>query len=143
MKNSAFIFPILLVVFLLGACSKPSPAVSVKNDIDYYTCTMHPWVRSKKPGKCPVCAMDLVPVFKNKPQSEQASQTSNADAIPGTSSKPSAQPESHDFDVPVERQQQFGVTYAQAKRQPARAQRPHGRFGDRGQGTPMDVRSPH
>src|SRR5208282_3140976 len=118
MKNGVFIFPILLVVLLLGACSKPGPAVSVKNDVDYYTCTMHPWVRSKKPGKCPVCAMDLVPVFKNKPQSDQASQTSNADAIPGASSRPSAQPESHDFDVPVERQQQFGVTYAQAKRQP-------------------------
>jgi len=118
MKNSVFIFPILLVVLLLGACSKPGPAVSAKDDVDYYTCTMHPWVHSKKPGKCPVCAMDLVPVFKNKLQSDQASQTSNADAIPSASSKPSAQPESHDFDVPVERQQQFGVTYAQAKRQP-------------------------
>jgi membrane fusion protein, copper/silver efflux system len=118
MKNRVSIFPVLFVVLLLGACSKPGPTVTVQNDVDYYTCTMHPWVHSKKPGKCPVCAMDLVPVFKNKPQADQANQTSNADAIAGTSSKLGAKPESHDFDVPIERQQQFGVTYAQVKRRP-------------------------
>jgi membrane fusion protein, copper/silver efflux system len=117
MKDYVIIFPVLILALLLSTCSKPGPAVSAKNDIDYYTCTMHPWVHSKKPGTCPVCGMDLVPVFKSKPQGDQASQMGNAPGIPGTSSKPSAQPESHDFDVPVERQQQFGVTYAQAKRQ--------------------------
>jgi hypothetical protein len=25
----------------------------------YYTCPMHPEVRSDKPGKCPKCGMDL------------------------------------------------------------------------------------
>jgi membrane fusion protein, copper/silver efflux system len=104
-----FISPILMLVLMLAGCSKPGPAVSARNDVDYYTCTMHPWVHSKKPGTCPVCGMDLVPVYKNKPQSEQSSQSS-------ASSKSMAQPESHNFDVPVERQQQFGVTYAQAKR---------------------------
>jgi membrane fusion protein, copper/silver efflux system len=118
MKNRVFIFPLLFVVLLLGACSKPGPPFTVQKDVDYYTCTMHPWVHSKKPGKCPVCAMDLVPVFKDKPETDQAGQTSNADAVAGSSSKPGRQPESHDFDVPIERQQQFGVTYATAKRQP-------------------------
>ena len=28
----------------------------------YYTCPMHPEVRSKVPGKCPGCGMDLIPV---------------------------------------------------------------------------------
>src|SRR5438552_1059333 len=27
-----------------------------------YSCSMHPQVRSKKPGKCPFCGMDLVPL---------------------------------------------------------------------------------
>ncbi|HZO91684.1 MAG TPA: heavy metal-binding domain-containing protein [Chthonomonadaceae bacterium] len=27
-----------------------------------YTCPMHPEVRSDKPGKCPKCGMDLVPM---------------------------------------------------------------------------------
>jgi hypothetical protein len=26
----------------------------------YYTCTMHPQVHEAKPGKCPICGMDLV-----------------------------------------------------------------------------------
>jgi cytoskeletal protein RodZ len=27
---------------------------------EYYTCTMHPQVHQAKPGKCPICGMDLV-----------------------------------------------------------------------------------
>lgn len=27
-----------------------------------YTCSMHPQVRQNEPGKCPICAMDLVPI---------------------------------------------------------------------------------
>jgi membrane fusion protein, copper/silver efflux system len=110
MKIRFFISPFLLLMLMLVGCWKPGPAVSVRNDVDYYTCTMHPWVHSKKPGTCPVCGMDLVPVYKNKPQSDQSTQS-------GASSKPMARAESNDFDVPLERQQQFGVTYAQAKRQ--------------------------
>ncbi len=34
-----------------------------KAKIETYTCSMHPWVRSDKPGRCPVCGMDLVPVY--------------------------------------------------------------------------------
>jgi len=33
------------------------PAVSQK-----WTCSMHPQIITDKPGKCPICAMDLVPV---------------------------------------------------------------------------------
>jgi Cu(I)/Ag(I) efflux system membrane fusion protein len=28
----------------------------------YYTCGMHPWVISPKPGNCPICGMKLVPI---------------------------------------------------------------------------------
>jgi RND family efflux transporter MFP subunit len=33
-------------------------------EVDYYTCSMHPSVKSKDPGRCPVCSMDLIPVMK-------------------------------------------------------------------------------
>lgn len=33
----------------------------------YYTCTMHPQVHEVKPGKCPICGMDLV--FKSAAKS--------------------------------------------------------------------------
>jgi len=111
MKNRFIVFSFLLLELLLSGCSKPGPAVSAQNDVDYYTCTMHPWVHSKKPGACPVCAMDLVPVHKSKAPSDQANE------IPDANLKPVAQQESREFDVPTERQQQFGVTYAQVKRE--------------------------
>lgn len=34
----------------------------------YWTCAMHPSVHSEKPGKCPICGMELIPV--SKPQEE-------------------------------------------------------------------------
>ena len=37
---------------------KPAAASA---ETTYYTCTMHPEVHSDKPGKCPICGMDLVP----------------------------------------------------------------------------------
>jgi len=39
---------------------KREPAGQVK--ADFWTCSMHPQIRSPKPGKCPLCGMDLVPV---------------------------------------------------------------------------------
>ena len=33
-------------------------------EILYWTCSMHPQVRQNKPGKCPVCGMELIPVYK-------------------------------------------------------------------------------
>src|SRR5471032_550707 len=32
----------------------------------YYTCAMHPWVRETKPGPCPVCGMELTPIYANE-----------------------------------------------------------------------------
>ena len=34
--------------------------------ISHYTCSMHPSVKSKTPGTCPICSMNLVPVSKKE-----------------------------------------------------------------------------
>lgn len=39
------------------------------SDIAYWTCTMHPSVKSQTPGKCPICSMDLVPVTRDEVES--------------------------------------------------------------------------
>src|SRR5437899_16885 len=75
-----------LIVMLLGAasCSKPQTPSGKDGTIDYWTCTMHPSVHSKDPGKCPICGMDLVPVLKKggseaRPSPAQAEQTKSSD----------------------------------------------------------------
>jgi len=53
-----------------GAATNPapletnSPSVSKTVVKPLYTCPMHPDVISDKPGKCPECGMDLVPIEK-------------------------------------------------------------------------------
>ncbi len=43
----------------------PADAAETKDTkILYWTCGMHPSVRMDKPGKCPICGMDLVPVYE-------------------------------------------------------------------------------
>jgi len=61
------------------------------DDVAYYTCSMHPSVKSDEPGQCPICSMDLTPVTKE----EQASGVLRVDG---------------------QRSQRIGVRYAQAER---------------------------
>jgi len=35
-----------------------------ESEVSYWTCSMHPSVHSDKPGKCPICGMELVLVYK-------------------------------------------------------------------------------
>jgi membrane fusion protein, copper/silver efflux system len=44
------------------------PVRTKDGEIDYWTCAMHPSVRMKEPGKCPICGMELFPVKKNQGQ---------------------------------------------------------------------------
>ncbi len=54
-----------LSLLTLTACSR-SATKAADSNVAYYTCTMHPFVRSQDPkGKCPICGMDLVPVMKS------------------------------------------------------------------------------
>ncbi len=98
MKTTGILIAVLLLA--LAGCMKKDSGEK-PGDVDYYTCTMHPSVHSKIPGKCPICSMDLVPVIKN-------------------GSDGAHDPQTREFVVPVERQQQIGVSYARVKRGPLR-----------------------
>lgn len=41
-------------------------AASAADEISHYTCSMHPSVRNAEAGDCPMCSMDLVPVFRKE-----------------------------------------------------------------------------
>jgi RND family efflux transporter MFP subunit len=97
----AYWFVIAILAVGLGACTKSeSPATVAK--IDFWTCAMHPAVHSKKPGKCPICGMDLVPVEKGRGES------------------PVEEFKTAEFTVPIERQQQMGVAFSEARIRPIR-----------------------
>lgn len=42
------------------------PASTTDKEITYWTCPMHPQVKQDGPGLCPICNMDLVPVYKEE-----------------------------------------------------------------------------
>lgn len=77
MKYYRIINTIFILILFLSACTKKE---DIKN-IDYYTCGMHPSVKvmpeDYKPGetKCPICAMDLVPVYKKGIQDHNETMT--------------------------------------------------------------------
>ncbi len=119
---------LLLILFVGSGCGK-GDRTKVDPNIDYYTCTMHPSVHANEPGKCPICSMDLVPVMKRgdarKPSADQAGKAESKQEManmPGMQGmappKAGSSGESNEFSVPVERQQQIGVTYAPVARGP-------------------------
>src|SRR6266446_1902762 len=66
---------LLALLFSSASCSRMGGPK--KPDVDYYTCTMHPSVKSQDPdGKCPICLMDLVPVMKKGGAEAKASASS-------------------------------------------------------------------
>jgi membrane fusion protein, copper/silver efflux system len=126
---------LMLAALLSGAASCSKNSATGKSDkIDYWTCTMHPSVREKGPGKCPICSMDLVPVMKENatpagssksaPQHDHAAMLAGRptgggemQGMPGMKGgAESNAPQTNEFVVPVERQQQIGVRYAKVER---------------------------
>ena len=75
------------------------PVKAEGGEIEYSTCTMHPSVKMKEPGKCPICAMDLVPVRKESGGAGAGRATESAPAVPEKSL----------FTVDPRRQQMIGV----------------------------------
>lgn len=67
----------VLILLFAFSCKKEEHQHAAE---EYYTCPMHPTVRSDKPGACPVCGMALVKVLKqNKDTTESHSNMLNLD----------------------------------------------------------------
>jgi Cu(I)/Ag(I) efflux system membrane fusion protein len=74
-KNRWFLILLLLFMFFLGVffrgCFARPDLKSLGHfkggkmksaAVDIWTCSMHPQIRQSKPGKCPICGMDLIPI---------------------------------------------------------------------------------
>src|SRR5215469_9356913 len=147
LKIPFFAFLIAIAGILAISCSKEKTAGTANDNIDYYTCTMHPSVHSRTPGKCPICGMDLVPVYKKSTATESTNQTPAGTAgrkikfyqstmnpretspVPakdsmGMEMEPvyeegtESETQPGEFTVPIERQQEIGVTYATVEKKP-------------------------
>ena len=53
---------------------------SVKDSQAEYTCPMHPEIRQDKPGKCPICGMQLVPLAESTPSRPEVAKTDSSSA---------------------------------------------------------------
>lgn len=62
-----------------GAVS-PGPTAAAADDIEYWTCSMHPQIRQSGPGRCPICGMELVPVKRTEEAAEAAGAATPAKA---------------------------------------------------------------
>lgn len=66
---------IILTAFLLFVSCKNKQEIPQDPDT-YYTCSMDPQVVEYKPGKCPICKMDLTPVKKKNGEKKDELQLS-------------------------------------------------------------------
>lgn len=55
----------MLIFGLSGDESTHKHDELVETEPGIWTCSMHPQIKMDKPGKCPLCAMDLIPLRKN------------------------------------------------------------------------------
>ena len=80
MKMIFILFVVAAMALIIGgaACSHVSKESAPANGqtVAYYTCPMHPSVKSDKPGSCPLCGMKLQAVYTSAPSSA----TNNATA---------------------------------------------------------------
>lgn len=65
---------ILIVFAFVAACNSKNGVNNSTHQSDegiYYTCSMDPQVKEDKPGKCPICHMDLTPMKKDNSASNE------------------------------------------------------------------------
>lgn len=71
---------------------------STAGEVEYYTCPMHPSVKSDKPAKCPICGMDLTKVARKSGDAE------------------ARDPHAGHLQIDPTKQQLIGVRYAEVQR---------------------------
>ena len=96
-KLTVIVVTALFLAALLFACAEKNK----DEDAIQYQCPMHPTYISDKPGSCPICGMDIVPIEKSKAESsEKTAKTS-------PSTKQAAEPEKNKIEQPLSRERKI------------------------------------
>lgn len=66
---------IMIGIFFSGSSGSEKPITQNVQGAEQgakqiWTCSMHPQIRQDKPGSCPICGMDLIPLAQNKETEE-------------------------------------------------------------------------
>jgi Cu(I)/Ag(I) efflux system membrane fusion protein len=72
-KKISFLFIVFTVLAACNGKNKEEHSVLQAEENIYYTCSMDPQVKEDKPGKCPICHMDLTPMKKDSSASNEIS----------------------------------------------------------------------
>jgi len=88
MKHKILLFVLLVmvvgagVVWMAKSHSPASAAAAASGrKILYYQSSMHPWIKSDQPGKCPICGMNLVPVYEGDAMGDTNMVALNANSV--------------------------------------------------------------
>lgn len=91
-RKTIIIIIILILVFLAGFLFKGLISGTKKSETalsqqtqqvkeQWWTCSMHPQIRRQKPGKCPICGMNLIPVSRQDPHAAEREISFSNEAI--------------------------------------------------------------
>lgn len=79
-KSSALLIILIVMTVLLQAQEQDQKGAQPtgQQERDFYTCEMHPEVKSDKPGKCPKCDMNLILASELQKKQKAAGKTSDS-----------------------------------------------------------------
>ncbi|MDD5010615.1 MAG: efflux RND transporter periplasmic adaptor subunit [Phycisphaerae bacterium] len=66
---------------MISGAKKTETASSQQTKQEIWTCSMHPQIRQPKPGKCPICFMDLIPVNRQDIQASERQISFSPEAV--------------------------------------------------------------
>ncbi|MBD3383880.1 efflux RND transporter periplasmic adaptor subunit [candidate division KSB1 bacterium] len=74
-ENRGIILAFTIIAFLAGylisgSSVEYSEKTAESEEVEVWTCSMHPQIRQPEPGLCPICGMDLIPVEKEQSDRE-------------------------------------------------------------------------
>ena len=102
MKLKAVLSAIAIAVLIVGAMSYHAISqTSAGKKILYYSCSMHPQIKSDKPGSCSICGMALEPVYGSDSATNAPSSTNSTPSTATNSAAADAKPKPYPLDTCV------------------------------------------